>query len=224
MKKEIELKYRLASKDDFILFGHFLDAYATGPKIMLRQENFYFDSSSLSLKRNGMSLRLRRQNNEYIIGAKQSLSQKKSRKYLSMRLEYEGPISNIVAKLIHDGYLSPADAFSSLPSVTPEDTATKRALQKIMKKTARGGLQLIGSFLNERVALPIELLGQGMIIELDHATYPKAIEIFEVEVELASVKQIAIIRPLIENLFHKAQVKTYRSISKSSQLYRILYG
>lgn len=224
MKKEIELKYRLASKDDFVLFNQFLDAYAAGPKAALRQENYYFDTPSLSLKHSGISLRLRRQNNENLICGKQSVSQKKPGKHLSVRLEYEGPVDTAIAALIHDGYLSPMDVFSSLQAKTADELATQKTLYRHMKKAAKTGLQMIGSFVNMRTAIPVDLLGQRILMELDQSTYPKSIEIFEVEVEFTSVKQVMALRPAIENLFRAAHVKTYRSSSKSSRLYRILFG
>jgi uncharacterized protein YjbK len=224
MKKEIELKYRLGSKDDFILLDRFLDGYAVGPKHLHQQENFYFDTPYLHLKRNNISLRLRKQNSEYLISAKQSFKGKKPGKHLSIRLEYEGRIDNAIASLILDDCLSPLDAFDLLPCLTSDELATKKTLYRNMRKAAKTGLQLIGSFVNLRRALPIDISGQTIVIELDHSIYPKAIEIFEVEIEFSSIEHVKQMRPTIENIFYLARIKTYQSSSKSSRLYRILFG
>jgi uncharacterized protein YjbK len=222
MKKEIELKYRLKSKNDFDLFAHFLKPYSSGRKHIYRQENFYFDTPTLNLKRNGISLRLRKQNDEYLLCAKQSLGPKKLKKNLSVRLEYEGIINAAIAHLCRQDFLSPIDVFSTLPSKTKEEHITKKTLHTQMKKAATLGLQMIGSFVNERTVFPIHLMGQALDLDFDHSIYPKSIEVFEIEVEFPSEKHAVLIRPALEMLFHAAQIKTYQSSSKSSRLYKIL--
>jgi uncharacterized protein YjbK len=221
MKKEIELKYCLKSKSDFELFGHLIESYVSGKKSIYQQENFYFDTPNLNLKRNGISLRLRKQNEEYRLSAKKSLDKKK---HLSVRLEYENVVETSIAQLIRCGFLSPIDAFSFLPSKTREDFITKKSMIKHMKKAAKLGLQIIGSFLNERTCIPIKLLGQNLSVEFDYSIYPKSIEVYEIEIEFESEKQAILCRPAIESLFRSARIKTHQSGSKSSKLYKILFG
>ncbi len=225
MKKEIELKYLLSSKADFQIFERFLEQYRTGPKRVLRQVNSYFDTPSLSFRRAGISLRLRRENGEYFLSAKQSMGKKSStQRHLSVRLEYEGNISARIASLVSREQVSALDAFSFLRSQTEEEELTRNTLYQHMKKAAQIGLQIIGSFSNTRTKMPIVLDDQAVTLELDHSIYPKGIEIFEVEVEFEGVRQANSLRPRIEGLFRKAGLRTYRSSSKSSRLYRILFG
>lgn len=224
MKKEIELKYLISSKDDFYLFERFLEQYRSDKKQIYLQENSYFDTPSLDFRKSGISLRLRRQNHEYLLSAKQSLGNKKLQKNLSVRLEYEGRLDKRMASLLCDENLSPIDAFATLKSKTAEEEATKNTLHRHMKKTAHIGLQMIGSFTNVRISLPIMLKGERLVMELDHSIYPQAIEIFEVEVEFTGIRQVTALRPAIESLFRTAGIRTYRSSSKSSRLYRILFG
>jgi uncharacterized protein YjbK len=224
MKKEIELKYRLGKKEDFYLFERFLEQYRCDKKQILRQENSYFDTPKLDLRRARISLRLRKQNQEYLLSAKQSLEKKGAHKHLSIRLEYEGPLDKRLASLIYNDHLSPLDAFAFLRSRSAHADNTKKLLCAHMKKTAKTGVQIIGSFKNLRTTVPIMIAGHKMIIELDHSFYPKGIEVHEVEVEFVNVRQVATLQPAIEKLFRTAGIRVYRSSSKSSRLYRILFG
>ncbi len=223
MQKEIELKYRLASKIDFDQFFNFLRPLSFGKIITLKQENSYFDTPTLRLKKNGISLRLRRENQGYFLCGKQSID-KSSSSNLSIRLEYEASINDDIARLLRAQLLSPMDAFFHLPSKTPQENATKNQLHKNMSLCANSGLQIIGSFHNTRTVLPLFVDNTILPLEFDHSIYPENIEIFEVEVEFASEKEVMRLRPTLEGLFRQAHIKTYRSSSKSSRLYRILFG
>src|SRR5688572_19089350 len=121
MKKEIELKYLLNEKKDFDLFFKFLEPYACGKIEFYRQENFYFDTPTLNLRRNKISLRLRKQNDDFLLSAKTSLNKKTSKNHLSVRVEYEGYIDPKVAQLMLQNLVSPIDVFSFLAAKTPED-------------------------------------------------------------------------------------------------------
>lgn len=221
MKKEIELKYLLPDQKDLLRLEGALLPYMRQKPQLLIQENYYFDTPKLMLKKAGISLRLRKENQHYWLTAKQSLSKKKLKGHLSERLEFEGIISSDVGQLIIAQYLSPLEAFKELEAEGEAD-ATKKLLYSHMKKATKLGLQLVGSFTNRRTAHPIEILGHRVILELDHSFYPKEIEIFEVEVEFSSKEEALLLRPLIEDLFSQIPIKTHESISKSSRLYRIL--
>lgn len=218
MNKEIELKYLLSSKEDLLLLKQTLLPYVKQSSLLI-QENFYFDTPGLSFRKEGISLRLRKENQKYLLTAKQSLSKKKGENNLSVRLEYEGSISKEVGELIASGYLSPLESFAALSA---GEEATKKRLFDHMKKASKLGLQLWGSFINHRTAMPLEILGHHVVLELDHSFYPKNVEIFEVEVEFLSIEQAEVLRPLIEDLFRKIPIKTFQSISKSSRLYHLL--
>jgi uncharacterized protein YjbK len=224
MKKEIELKYRLASKADFDHFFQFLRPLSSGKVSVLKQDNSYFDTPTLRLKRNGISLRLRKENHEYFMCSKQSLADKSVPNNLSVRLEYEAKVGDDIAQLLRDQLLSPLDAFFHLPTSSPSELSTKNSLYRSMRISTNTGLQIIGSFTNTRTVLPIFIDNTSIMIEFDHSTYPTNIEIFEVEVEFASEKEVLRLRPTLEGLFRQAHIKTYRSSSKSSRLYRILFG
>lgn len=224
MKKEIELKYRLISQLDLELFMHFVKPLQRGEKTFYRQENCYFDDSALSLKKSGISFRLRQENNDYFLCAKQSLKGKKQKHNLSVRLEFEGKLDHEIALLVKDHFVSPLEAFSHLPTDSDEAYTTKKILLQHMEKTRKTAPYVIGSFINHRTIVPIILLDRPLNLEFDHSTYPHSIEIFEVEVEFSSVKEVVALRPALEELFKKANIKTYASSSKSSRLYKILFG
>lgn len=223
MKKEIELKYCFSTKDDFLLFKRFLERYRIDKKNVLMQENFYFDSPELDLRRNGISLRLRKQNHEFFLSAKQS-TKKRSEKFLSVRLEYESCLDKRIAALICEENLSPIEAFAFLPASSPDENLTKKTLYRRMKKSIKTGLQIIGTFKNTRTTVPILLLGEQLVLELDHSLYPKNIEIYETEIEFSSVKEALSLRPAVESLFRAAGIRTHKSCSKSSRLFKILFG
>jgi uncharacterized protein YjbK len=224
MKREIELKYRLASKADFDFFQAFLEPLLIEAKETFVQENYFFDTNMLSLKRNGISLRLRKERQQYFICAKQSLKKKKKKDNLSVRLEYESSIDDRIALLLKENLASAIDAFSVLSAKNNEEKITKKTLLKNMQSFAESGVGIVGSFRNERTLLPIVIDRSRLIIECDHSYYPKGIEVFEVEVEFPSLEDAQKKRPLLEMLFQKAHLRTYRSSSKSSRLYRILYS
>lgn len=221
MKKEIELKYLLSSKEDLVRLQGALLPYMKDKPSLLVQENYYFDTSKLTLKKDGISLRLRKENNDFLLCAKQSLRKKRQKSHLSVRLEFEGLVSKEAGELMIEQYLSPLEAYKLLPAVG-EALDTRKLLYGHMKKALDLGVQLLGSFINHRTAVPIEILGHKITLELDHSFYPKGIEIFEVEVEFISAEQAELLRPLIEDLFRQVPIKTSKSISKSSRLYRIL--
>lgn len=224
MKKEIELKYRLASKLDLELFMHFVKPLTVGPITHLRQENSYFDDKNIHLRKNGISLRLRQENSEYFLCAKQSLKGKRTKHNLSIRLEYEARIDKNIADLIKDHLLSPLEAFRHLSVTTESDEATKKTLWRHMEKASGPGVYLVGSFVNQRTMMPVSLNGQTIVLEFDHSVYPHSMEIFEVEVEFSSEKEVLKHRDALEALFARANIKTYRSSSKSSRLFKILFS
>ncbi len=224
MKKEIELKYLLESQRDFDHFKRFLVPYLSGEVASYQQENMYFDTPLLHLRHKGISLRLRKENDIYWLSAKQSLK-KTHMDNLSVRLEYEGVLEQAVAKLLKNELLSPIDTFAIFAAgKTADDRATKMTLHRQMTKAAKLGLQMIGSFRNLRTKLPITLGGQTIELEFDHSVYSKSVEIYEIEVEFSSEKQANSLRKPLEALFSAANVVTHHSSSKSSRLYKLLYG
>lgn len=223
MKKEIELKYCLAAKTDFDHFLQFACSLSLKKSRSLKQVNFYFDTPGLNLKKNGLSLRLRQQDQCYFLCAKQSFADKNTAN-LSVRLEYEAVINNNIAELLKNELLSPIDVFGFLNTQSVNDEKTKKTIYGNMIDKAKTGLQLIGSFSNMRTMVEITIGQEVLILEFDHSFYPQNIEIFEIEVEFSSEKQAARAKPLLEALFRQAGIKTYRSSSKSSRLYKILFG
>jgi uncharacterized protein YjbK len=224
MKKEIELKYRLDSKLDLQLFEYLLDPYRTGEKQTLRQENYYFDTKMLSLKKQGISLRLRQEDDKFWLCAKQSLKGKKHGHNLSVRLEYQRPLSTDTATLIKQKKISAVDVFRKLNASSAEDQATRDTILDHMEHNFEGIIHMIGSFKNHRTIVPVSLLNHHLEIELDHSIYPGSVEVFEVEVEFSSVALAENMRGTLEALFRAGRIKTYASCSKSSRLYKIRFG
>lgn len=224
MKKEIELKYLLASRSDFELFFEFIKPYANDAIEVFLQENYYFDTPNLDLKKSRLSLRLRRQNNDFVMSGKTSLVRKDMKHHLSVRLEYEGAVEPEIADLLIKNQASPIDAFGFLPVKTKEDMESQRSLLKLLRKASKTGLQMIGSFVNERTVVPFPLFGQTVYFEFDHSRFPKGNDSYEVELEFASEKDAATMHPMIDTLFYRAGIKTKTASSKSSRLYKILFN
>jgi uncharacterized protein YjbK len=221
MNQEIELKYRLSSHHDLQRFMAFVKPLARRKIKSICQENMYFDDNQLSLRKNNISLRLRQEENKYLLCAKQSLKAEKEK--LSVRLEYEAVLKNSIADLVKNEYISALDTFYHLPTKTKDDEETKMTLFRHMKKLNLPGLYCIGSFINFRTIIPIKIEGQHIDLELDHSQFPKNHEFFEVEIEFKSVDDANQCKPALEDLFLMANIKTDKTSSKSSRLYKILY-
>lgn len=224
MKQEIELKYQLAHETDFRHLMSVLKKQAAGHVTVLEQKNTFFDTSALDLKKKGLSLRLRRQNGQYLLCAKQSSQKTKLNPNLSQRLEYEAELKASTARLVEQQLLSPLDAFLDLPASSTEDLITKEELSHSLTLASSYPLQIIGSFKNKRTAIPVKLSGNLLCFELDHSIYPDGNHIFECEIEFCSADEASSLQPVVEHMIKEIGIRTQASIAKSARLYRILGG
>ena len=195
-------------------------------KKLTEQENFYFDTPLLQLRKKGLVFASEKRTTS--IGCRQNNRNRKAAHksiYLYVS-KYPGLIQPRVAKTYSTRIsITPIRRIFNLSATkTPKDLLTKMTLYRNMTKAQKNGVQMIGSFCNLRTKIPISLMDQKFKLKFDHSIYPKSIEIYEIEVEFPSKKQVKMARKPLEGLFLAAGVKTHTSSSKSSRLYKLLYG
>ena len=223
MKQEIELKYQISCLADFKRLLATLKKQARGPINKLHQRNIFFDTPGLDLRKNLISLRLRRENQIYYLCVKQSgLSSRVDN--LSVRLEFERQVSKEIADLMLTEQISPIEVFAQLASENHDDLSTRDNLSVHLKNLALREVKIIGFFINKRTKIPIILNNHKIFIELDQTTYPDKIDIFEMEIEFHTQEEARVVQPAIENILEELGLVISASTPKSDRLYRILFG
>lgn len=221
MKKEIELKFRLSCAKDLNCFMDFISPLKTASPAVYKQTNYYFDTKDFHLKKHKLSLRLRKQNDLYSLCAKGAMAKEKTSDNLSVRLEFEQNITTNKALLLLSNKLSALEMFLALSPKDKQEEATHEALKKQLSLINKK-INLVGSFNNNRTAIPIAISEHKINIECDHTIFPKNIETFEIESEFSNIGEALTIKQIFKQLFKEAGIKTYNSSSKSSRLFKIL--
>ena len=223
MKKEIELKYHIPCLADFKLLLSKLKRQTQGPINKFTQKNIFFDTPQLDLRRLHIILRLRRENKNYYLCVKQTKKHKITNN-LSIRLEFEAPISAQSAALMIKHQLSPLEVLATLPAKNPDENETRDYLCAKLYKITENNLHIIGSFTNKRIKIPLFLKSHKFYLELDHTTYPDKSEIFEMELELPHHHEARLIQPLIKNMLQELGLLSQVGMPNSDRLYKILFG
>jgi len=214
MKQEIELKYQIAHLADFNRLLATLKKQAAGSVDTVQQENIFFDTPALDLRKQHVSLRLRREDQTYYLCVKQS-GLDTNLDTLSVRQEFENQISQNTADLLLAQAISPLEILSKFGEPN---------LEIILENFVNKNLYIIGSFSNTRTRIPVIFDNHHVLIELDQTTYPDKNIIFEIEIEFGSKQEARRIQPFIENMLRELGLATNSSVPKSQRLYKILLG
>lgn len=188
MNTETELKLNLQNEENF----NKLLTYFNFDKKPCEQINYFFDTDFLDLRLNRIALRIRSENNNYILtvkGAKQNHTE------LAIRPEIEAPITQKQFDLIMSKKISILDL--SLPPID-------WLLQKIEKKITR--LKYILDFKNFRHEIPIKVNDIEFTIELDKTYFGRNIYSFELELELKNIDHFALIRDYLNTIFSELNI------------------
>ncbi|MDE0581452.1 CYTH domain-containing protein [Planococcus sp. A6] len=161
---EIEKELKLLLKENTY---HILLQEANNVKSKIIQENYYFDTPTLDLGRRGITLRIRKENEKWLLCLKAKQLSLPNNSYASS-LEFEQEVS---ADVFQKCTTSPSIIFSYLP---PEGG-------KYITETIND-LKLLGSLKNIRYSIEL-FKDYSHKFELDHSFFPNGKEEYELEIE-----------------------------------------
>lgn len=175
----------------------------------LRQRNHYFDDATRGLARAGWGLRLREETGP--AGVRTQLTLKHSGESsadFSHRAEYE---IEVAAEEFAHFLAEPAMILEAARALLPEPSTLPSV-----------SVREIGCTENRRDVHPLPG-APGLLVELDHTTWPDHTESFELELELDSARQEADARRHLQALLSAADVEwRVGHESKLARLMRIL--
>ena len=225
MIQEIEIKYRIASQEDFQRLKAIFSPAQKKDITIFHQTNFFFDTPAFGLKSKSLSIRLREENKSYVIAVKgPSLDRKTATEALSVRLEYEQDQSTHNAEQMLGGMLSPLDLLKSrFPKDTDEKNKTREHLyHKIIEVTRGQSVSIIGSFLNTRTCLPIEIDGHSLWLELDETRFTRDVTHYEIELEIPSSLSPQTAQDFLKSHFDKNKIQYFPANGKAERFYKII--
>jgi len=226
MIQEIEIKFRVASKDALAaLEEKAKELFPNGSIKEVEQTNFFFDTADLCVRRNGIGFRLRKENERYMITLKGPSIDKKesSESKLTSRLEFEAPVSEKDAQMLLSSSLNPVDFAENLSVEEPRMRGTRDHILKILKQAcSKHDIDLIGQFTNRRRILPIVLDGCSMKLEFDKTHFTSSNIQYEVELEIPSMAYSDTAESFLVDLFKQCGQTPGFERSKSERFYAIL--
>ena len=157
---EIELKYALANRGEFDRLLAHLQNYAVEKQTVLSQTNTFFDTPSGLLQKAGFILRLRAENDRFVLTAKgDAPADRTGEGVLTCRLEEEAEVPEAVAQHILAGKQDPLAALSARQKGLPQAGANQpKPLTQLLREAQRTEkLQPWGEFTNIRRVLPIKI-------------------------------------------------------------------
>lgn len=219
--KEIEFKFRVADEDALDAFAQALGLERKEIGIR-RQRNTFFDSADGRLRAQGLSLRLRSDDDRRILTIKGKGVPRSDDGVLLERFEAECDVTTDDAEAILSGALSPL-AFI-------RDSKKKevvRGLASVESALGDADLSCLGSFENERTTLPemeIEIEGQveRVVFELDRTSYPNGRVDCEIEAEVGPETDAELVGTCIYALLADVGIEWTPSASKLTRFREIL--
>jgi uncharacterized protein YjbK len=174
-EEELELKFRVTRSEDLDLLASALKAAHVATA---RQVNTFFDSDAFDLDKNKYTVRLRKENGVFELGAKSPetkggggiQTQKDEPKIKSLSAD--------IAKAILAGSDDPLDVLIKVKG----ESGTLASIRKLLGKKR---LRKIGSFVNyrETVSAPLPCVGNQKV-EMDTSIFPGNIVHYEIELEI----------------------------------------
>jgi len=227
--KEVELKWRVSSEKELKQVADIalkrIDLEQT-PK-PVRQNNTFFDTADGDLKKNGVILRLRQEDESYVLTAKTSIvADDQGSKALAVRLEEEIDVPAPDAAMFLEGQASPILFFRK--AAYPTDAlAQKQRLLMVGRLAKAGGkktLVALGSFVNYRQKIPFMVDNHRLVLEFDTATFPGDQTHYEVELEVPIHLEPQVAEERLLGLFEEAKVQGRSAPGKANRFFRALAG
>jgi len=226
MINEIEIKFRVASNEALDSLEKRAHELFPGSQVKeVLQTNFFFDTPDLSVRKNGIGFRLRKEDEAYIITMKGPNPDKKqsSAPKLTSRLEFEAIIAKEDAIALLDGQTEPAKFVENIQLSDLKMKNTRDHLLSLLGKTCpQGNFAIIGHFTNCRRVLPIVIGECPMKLEFDRTQFPNSITQYEVELEIPSMEFSEKAEAFLVDLFYQCGQTPAFERSKSERFYSLL--
>lgn len=217
---ENEIKVLVDGEQAFRTVGALLLGNAAALPSPVMQVNRFFDTTDRALRRGGFMLRLREQEDRFILTAKGPPSRVGVGDGLMSKAEEEIEITTTEGRHIREGETSPLDM---LESRLPKRPALLRAIRATV---AERRLTEVGAFRNERRSLGALDLDTAagtasLLLEMDRTEFPGDRVDHEIEAEiLDGSPEAALAR--VRDLFREAGLEWRPSTSKSRRFFAAL--
>lgn len=225
MIEEIEIKYRLDSQEALNSLEKRASEIFPGAVKEVEQTNFFFDTPDFRVKKNGVGIRLRKEDDHFFMTLKGPRSSRKEPEMqkLTSRLEFEAEITAQDAQALLNDRVDPISVVEGIAIADERMSKTRRHLVAIVHSAApNASLRLIGSFTNNRRILPIQIDGCDMKLEFDRTHFPDANIHFEVELEIPSMDHLPEAENFLLDLFKQVGREPGLQKSKSERFYQFL--
>jgi len=225
LNQEIELKYRFQDENSFFrVKAAALELSNPLESKMFFQKNYFFDTSDFTLRANSLAIRLRQENEHFVLSIKgNDPTLKESKSCLSVRLEYEHEIDSQVAS----NWLEQGDLVFDYLCVLKDDDEKQRKTKEflcsqIKEKIGYKKLNSVGYFINKRTCIPIVIAEQNLFLEMDETQFSPSVTHYEVELEIPGWFDHHLAEQFLINLFHTANASFFYSSGKAERFHQIL--
>lgn len=221
VSESVEREFKLCLPDEASCLSLLARLTALGAAAAhpVRQVNHFFDTPGRSLRRAGLTLRLREENGSFRLTLKGPEFVREGA--LTVRPEEELPLGAGEARALLSGGRSPLD-------VLVRKAETPFALGYRARELAGNAkLEHCGSFENQRqrvgpLSPPRIASGAPLVFELDRTSFPGGRVERELEVEVPMGVPVEEVRTILGELFEHVGIPWVTAPSKAARLFRIL--
>lgn len=220
---EIELKYALANRGEFDRLLAHLQNYAVEKQTVLSQTNTFFDTPSGLLQKAGFILRLRAENDRFVLTAKgDAPADRTGEGVLTCRLEEEAEVPEAVAQHILAGKQDPLAALSARQNGLPQAGANQpKPLTQLLREAQRTEqLQPWGEFTNIRRVLPIKIGAHRFFFECDETRFASDRTDYEIEIELEDKTHASVVNQFVEESFAELHIQKRSTTGKAVRFFQ----
>jgi uncharacterized protein YjbK len=218
--REIEFKFAVNDKQAFEQLIDYLDLPGSVLDNGVTQTNHFFDSPACCLHRHHFVIRLREENNSYILTIKgEQQAEQAENSVLTDRIEEEARLPQESARALLTGEVSPQQIIN-------DHFNSKAASLLTMIETACDQQKLvhIGDFRNVRIHLPPVILPVGngderLEFELDSSTFPDGRVDYEIEIEISGQSDAGGIEAALKEMFRQAGIEWHAASSKAVRFF-----
>lgn len=184
MSEHVETEFKFLLDDEAALESVRAELIQRGAKSAgaVLQRNHFFDSAGSDLRRARIAIRLREENERFVIALKGEAEETDGA--LTLRPEAEFDVTGEQAKACIAGDASPFELAQDALAGSP-------LLERVREVLAGEDLRHVGSFENLRDRTgPLELAGERLTFELDRTSYPDGRIDCELEVECRDPRSV----------------------------------